>query len=188
MASLTGPRLLLILAVVLFSLLAISQTSESSCVTQPISRKELNAAIAQPATPFAENVIQDQQLTVDNDIPRKVEEVLGQVVACANAGEPLRVWSLYSDLYLSRLFQIHGPFTDEQYQSYARPQPSGPGEGMQLERIESMRQSQDGLVVAQVVTSYPSVPMPKRLLFRFVVEGDRVEIEEVTGEISFSLP
>ena len=42
--------------------------------------------------------------------------------------------------------------------------------------------------VVQVVTRYPSVPMPKRLLFWFVVGEDRVEIEEVTGEISFSVP
>jgi hypothetical protein len=30
--------------------------------------------------------------------------------------------------------------------------------------------------------------MPKWLLFWFVVSEDRVEIEEVTGEISFSVP
>ena len=178
----------MILAIILASVLAIDLASETFCMTPPISRDELNAAIARPTSPFAENVIQDEQRPVADDVRRQVEEVLGQVVACSNAGEPLRVWSLYSNAYLSRLFQVQGQFTEAQYAAYSRPQPAQGGEGMRLECIESVHQRANGLVVAEVMTRYPSVPMPKRLLFWFVVDGNRIEVEEVTGEISFSLP
>lgn len=188
MAHVTAHRLFLILAVLVVSLLAMSRTSEASCVTPPISRERLNSAIAQPAEPFAGKATRDQGIPVDGDLRRQVEDVLGQVVACSNAGEPLRVWALYSDAYLSRLFQIQGQFTEEQYAAFALPRPTPGGSGMRLEVIERVRRRADGLVVAQVVTRYPSVPMPKRLLFWFAVDGGGVEIEEVTGEISFSLP
>ena len=180
--------MLLILAVVLVSLLAVGQVDKHLCATPPISLSHLNAAIAQTAEPFAENVIQDEQLPVDDGVRRRVKAVLGQVVACANVGEPLRVWSLYSDAYLSRLFQIQGPFTEEQFVASARPLPAEKDVGMRLETIERVWQRADGVIVAQVVTRYPSVPMPKRLLFWFVRDGEELEIEEVTGEISFSLP
>jgi hypothetical protein len=180
--------LLLILAVVLVSLLAVGRAGEHVCATPPISLSRLNGAIAQPAEPFAENVIQDEQLPVDDVNRRRAEAVLGQVVACANAGEPLRVWSLYSDAYLSRLFQIQGPFTEGQFAASARPLPAEKDAGMRLETIERVWQRGDGVIVAQVVTRYPSVPIPKRLLFWFVRDGKELEIEEVTGEISFSLP
>jgi hypothetical protein len=188
MGRLTAPRLAVILAVVLVSQFAIDRTGTVTCVTSPISLERLNSAIAQPAVPFAENVIQDQQLLVADGTRQRVEAVLDQVVACSNAGEPLRVWSVYSDAYLNRLFQIHGPFSEAEYATYAEPYPVSDGDGMRLETVERIWTREDGTVVAQVVTRYPSVPMPKRLLFWFVVSEDRVEIEEVTGEISFSLP
>ena len=181
-------RLLLVLVLVLIPLLVIDRTGKTACLSHAISRDELNAAIARPAAPFTENVIHDEQLPVNDDVRQRVEDVLGQVVACSNAGEPLRVWALYSGAYLSRLFQIQGQFTGEQYAAFAAPRPATDGIGMDLERIDRVWQRADGIVVAQVVTRYSSVPMPKRLLFWFAVNGDRVEIEEVTGEISFSLP
>ena len=188
MGRLIAFRLVLILAVVVVSLIAIERTGGVTCTTAPISFERLNAAIAQPAVPFAENVVQDQQLPVTDETRQRVEAVLDQVVACSNAGEPLGVWSLYSDAYLSRLFQIHGPFSETEYATYAQPEPVNDGNGMQLERVEGIWSRDDGIVVVQVETRYPSVPMPKRLLFWFVVGEDRVEIEEVTGEISFSVP
>ena len=184
--ALTPPRAILITAVVIASLVAIGRAEGELCASPPISLGHLNSAIAQPAVPFAENVIADGQLAVDQETHRTIGDVLDQVVACSNAGEPLRVWSLYSDAYISRLFQIQGPFTDIQYEAYARPQPGG--EEMRLERVERVWLRPDGKVGADVVMRYPSVPMPKRLLFWFAVAEDQTEIEEVTGEISFSLP
>jgi hypothetical protein len=187
MRSLTAPRLVLVLAVVFVSLIAIDRTGVATCTTPPIGLDQLNEAISTPAVASAENVVQKPQLPVDGETRRRVRAVLDQVVACSNAGEPLRVWSLYSEAYLSRLFQIHGSFSEAEYAAYARPQPVDDN-GMRLETVEQIWTREDGIVVAQVVTRYPSVPMPKRLLFWFAVSADRVEIEEVTGEISFSLP
>src|SRR5687768_6168339 len=129
MGSLTTTRLVLVLAIVLGSLLAIDRTGGVTCTTPPIGRDQLNAAIARAALPFTENVIQEEQLPVDDQTRRRVEAVLGQVVACSNAGEPLRVWSLYSDAYLSRLFQIHGHFPESEYAAYARPLPHATDNG-----------------------------------------------------------
>jgi len=36
--------------------------------------------------------------------------------------------------------------------------------------------------------SYPSVPMPKRFFFYFTQVNDRLLIDGILGEISFSIP
>jgi hypothetical protein len=89
---------------------------------------------------------------------------------------------------LSRLFQIHGPFSDQEYAAYARPEPVKVGEGMSLEAVERIWIRDDGIVVAQVVTRYPSVPMPKTFFFFFTTVDDRLRIDGILGEISFAVP
>jgi hypothetical protein len=46
----------------------------------------------------------------------------------------------------------------------------------------------DGLYAVQAVKTYPSVPMPKRLIFWIAAADGQYRIAEITGEISFSLP
>jgi hypothetical protein len=46
----------------------------------------------------------------------------------------------------------------------------------------------DGLYAVQAIKTYPSVPMPKRLIFWVAEVDGQLRIAEITGEISFSLP
>ncbi len=132
-------------------------------------------------------IASDRQPVTDADSDA-IAAVIDQLVACSNAGEPLRVWSLYSSAYLSRLFRIQGPFDQAMYNAYAKPLPSEDGSGMQLISIRDIWQRSDGIYGAEVEMTYPAVPMPKRLIIWFSESDTTWQIEEITGEISFSLP
>jgi hypothetical protein len=54
--------------------------------------------------------------------------------------------------------------------------------------IEGQRRLPDGRFGATVTVSYPSVPMPKRFFFYFTQVNDRLLIDGILGEISFSIP
>ncbi len=94
-----------------------------------------------------------------------MRNLLRQLDACANAGEPLRVWSLYAPDYLARLFQVQGPFDEATYAAYATPQPGGTGRGARIASIDAVWKVRDGLYAVEAIKRYPSVPMPKRLIF-----------------------
>ena len=162
--------------------------SAVACDAPPISRGALNAAIDQPVTAFPENAIQRTTEPVEAETANALLELLRELDDCANAGEPLRVWSLYSPAYLARLFQIQGQFDEATYAGYAEPRPGGTGRGARIESIDAIWKVRDGHYAVEVIKTYPSIPMPKRLIFWLVESDGRFLVEEITGEISFSLP
>ena len=190
MSGLAGgvTRIALLGAVLIASLLVIDRRSPVRCEAPPISREALNAAIAQPVTPFPEDAVVGGEPLTDRAVAARLRGLLDQLDACANAGEPLRVWSLYSPAYLARLFQIQGPFDDATYAAYATPRPGGTGRGVRIVSIDAIWKVQEGRYAVEAIKRYPSIPMPKRLIFWIAVSDGRVQIEEITGEISFSLP
>src|SRR4029079_2133339 len=105
-----------------------------------------------------------------------------------NAGEPLRVSPLYAPDYLARLFQTQGPFDAGTYAAYATTPPGGPGRGARIALIDAIWKVRDWLYAVEAVKRYPSVPMPKRLIFWIEAADGRYQIAEITGEISFSVP
>ena len=181
-------RIGLITAIVLGSLVLVDRSTPVRCEAPPISREALNSAINQPIVPFAEDAIVRGEQVNDRAIADRLRELLNQLDACANAGEPLRVWSLYSPAYLARLFQIQGPFDEATYAAYTTPRPGGTGRGVHIVSIDAIWKVQDGLYAVEAVKRYPSIPMPKRLIFWIAESDGRMMIEEITGEISFSLP
>jgi hypothetical protein len=108
-------------------------------------------------------------------------------LACQNAGEPLRAWSLFSDGYLYRLLSRQGGLAAEAYQALATPAPVAE-EAARVVAIEGERLLPDGRYGATVTLRYPSVPMPKRFFFFFTQVDDRLLIDGILGEISFSVP
>lgn len=74
------------------------------------------------------------------------------------------------------------------YDAYARPLPSEDGSGMHLQSIRDVWQRSDGVFGAEVEMTYPSVPMPKRLIVWLSQSEGTWQIKEITGEISFSVP
>jgi hypothetical protein len=123
----------------------------------------------------------------DAEMITAMEHLVHFWLACQNAGEPLRAWSLFSDGYLYRLLSRQGGLTAEAYQALATPAPVAE-EAARVVAIEGERLLPDGRYGATVALRYPSVPMPKRFFFFFTQVDDRLLIDGILGEISFSVP
>lgn len=110
------------------------------------------------------------------------------LVACFNAGTPLRAYGLYTKAYLHRLFARQGSFSRASYDSYATPEPeSDPGKHTVILAIRDIRTFPDGTAGATVTLHYASIPVPKTFFFAFVRGGDDWLIDNILGEISFSV-
>jgi hypothetical protein len=140
------------------------------------------------ATPAAttDGQILPPGVPADADTTVALERVVHLWLACQNAGEPLRAWSLFSDGYLYRLLSRQGGFSGEAYRALATPTPAAEAAG--VSEIEGERLLPDGRYGATVTLEYPSVPMPKRFFFFFVASDGRLVIDGILGEISFSVP
>jgi hypothetical protein len=108
-------------------------------------------------------------------------------LACQNAGEPLRAWSLFSDGYLYRLLSRQGGLSGDASRALATPAPVA-AKAAGVLAIEDERLLPDGRYGATVTIEYPSVPMPKRFFFFFTEIDGRLVIDGILGEISFSVP
>jgi hypothetical protein len=161
--------------------------TNAACPAGPISREALNAAIGLPVTAFAEPDPRDDLAPVDAGRVRRIVEFVIDLDNCARTGEPLRVWSLYSPAYLNRLFRIQGPFDEATYAAYADTATSE-DQGPTVQSFERIWVAGEGLYGVEAIKTYPSVPIPKRLIFWIAETDQGFRIEEITGEISFSLP
>jgi hypothetical protein len=123
----------------------------------------------------------------DADMTVAMERVVHLWLACQNAGEPLRAWSLFSDGYLYRLLSRQGGLNGEAYRALATPVPVADESAVVL-AIDGARVLPDGRLGARVTIEYPSVPMPKRFFFFFTEIDGRLVIDGILGEISFSVP
>ncbi len=116
-----------------------------------------------------------------------MKNIVLEWLACQNAGEQLRAWSLFSDGYLHRLLSRQGILSEESYVMLATPTPSE-GPPATLQELRGARRLPDGRMGAMVVVAYPSVPMPKTFFVYFIEEGNQLVIDGILGEISFSVP
>ena len=120
----------------------------------------------------------------DSVLAAEMEELLRRWLACQNAGDPLRAWSLFSDGYLHRLLSRQDGLGND---ALATPVALTSGPAIIVE-IRGERMLPDGRFGATVTIAYPSVPMPKTFFFFFTREADRLLIDGILGEISFSVP
>jgi hypothetical protein len=123
----------------------------------------------------------------DADVSATMKRIVQLWIACENAGEPLRAWSLFSDGYLYRLLSRQRGSSREAFRSLATPTPSA-DEATAILAVEGERLLPDGRYGATVTLEYPSVPMPKRFFFFFTEIDGRLVIDGILGEISFSVP
>jgi hypothetical protein len=145
-----------------------------------------NSTIATPAATTAGQTLPAGE-PVAAETAAEMEQVVQMWLACQNAGEPLRAWSLFSDGYLFRLLSRQGGVSDESYRALATPAPVA-AEAAVVLAIEGERLLPDGRYGATVTVSYPSVPMPKRFFFFLAQVDGRLLIDGILGEISFSVP
>src|SRR5262245_23261965 len=92
------------------------------CHVPPRPFQELQAIIATPiATPPAQPI----RTTVPKGTPADPETIAGitatlrELIACFNAGEVLRAYSLYTPDYLRRIFSTQDPLTPATYDALA---------------------------------------------------------------------
>jgi len=161
------------------------------CIVAPRTRQQIAVLLADPdiATPAATTAGQTLPAgePVAGETAAAMEQVVQMWLACQNAGEPLRAWSLFSDGYLFRLLSRQSGLTGEAYRELATPAPVA-SEAAVVLAIEGERLLPDGRYGATVTVSYPSVPMPKRFFFFFTQVDGRLLIDGIFGEISFSVP
>ena len=164
--------------------------SMPTCDVVPRSREDIatllaTSSIATPAATTAGQVL-PEGTPVSATTAAAIERTVQSWLACQNAGEPLRGWALFSDGYLYRLLSRQG-----MPELVATP-PAARSEdargGARLVEIRGARRLLDGRHGAIVTVTYPSVPMPKTFFFYFTEGDDRLLIDGILGEISFSVP
>lgn len=171
--------------------LVATPSAEPTCTVEPRSWAEIETLIATPAPPEPE-----RSGTLPWGEPVRAEELIAiratveSFIACSNAGEPLRVFGLYTDDYLLRLLGRERPLIDAtRYAALATPIPAADDERAVLIEISGARDIvATGQLGALVSISFPSVPEPKTFFFTFLPVDDLLLIDDILGELSFSLP
>ncbi len=161
------------------------------CVTSPRVWDEIALLIATPAPPEPErsgSLPWGEPVSTDDLVA--IRQTVEQFIACSNAGEPLRVYALYTDTYLQRLLSRERPVIDaDRYNALATPIPAEAGTGAELIEISGARRIvMTGQLGALVTIAYPSVPEPKTFFFTFRSIDGALRIDDILGEITFSLP
>ena len=144
------------------------------------------SGVATPAATTSGQTL-PEGVPTDTETSFAIERLVRVWLACQNAGEPLRAWSLFSDGYLYRLLSRQGVPVDDAFLEQGTPEPAAT-EASTLLEIKGQRLLPDGRYGATVVIAYPSVPMPKRFFFYFTKIDGRLLIDGILGEISFSVP
>lgn len=161
------------------------------CLTSPRAWDEIALLIATPAPPEPErtgSLPWGEQ--IDAEDQAAIRQTVEQFIACSNAGEPLRVYALYTDAYLQRLLSRERPVIDgDRYDALATPIPAEAGTGAELIGISGARRIvMTGQLGALITIAYPSVPEPKTFFFTFRSIDGCLRIDDILGEITFSLP
>ena len=117
-----------------------------------------------------------------------VRALLMLFVACSGAGEPLRVWSLYTDGYLARLLSRERGYDRVRYDLDAAPHPIAASDWPVLTALEGIDMDGAGRIAADATIHYPNLDLTKHLRFWFAWEDDQLRIDEVDGEITFAIP
>jgi hypothetical protein len=151
-----------------------------------ITRLLSGPAIATPAATTGGETLPTGE-PVNTATRQLMEETVRLWLACQNAGEQLRAWALFSDGYLYRLLSRQAGTTVASLETLATPAPAATATAI-LREIRDERLLPDGRLGATVVITYQSVPMPKTFFFFFTPQNNRLLIDGILGEISFSVP
>jgi hypothetical protein len=163
----------------------------SACTVPPRSYEEVTALLATPVagvTPARTLGPVPEGMPASPDVAAAIAETVQELVACYNAGEPLRVYRLYTDAFLQRLLMRQGALPRQAYDALATPQPAPPDAGTAILAISGTRLLDDGRAGAMVTLQFPSIPVPKTFFFTFARQGSRWLIDDVLDEITFSVP
>lgn len=163
------------------------------CRAESPSFEEINRLIVasardRHATPVATPGIVPSGPDASAGVVAEVTTTVRELVACFNAGELLRAYGLYTDPYLGHLLARQGVLSRASYDSLATPMPGAPADRAAILSITDVRVVAPGRVGATVTIAYAVIPMPKTFFFTFVQVEERWLIDDILGEISFSVP
>lgn len=160
-------------------------TPGAVCDVPPRTVDDIAALVATPVAPEPERsgvLPMGEPLRPDEQI--LLEATVHLFIACNNAGEPLRVFSLFTDRYLQRLLNSESPaFDADRYVALATPGPTGIGLGAELVGITGGRRMADGRLGALVTIAIPASPRPKTFFFAFLPDGEGLLIDDIRGEL-----
>ncbi|GIW04409.1 MAG: hypothetical protein KatS3mg059_1029 [Thermomicrobiales bacterium] len=174
---------------------------ESACTVEPRTFEQYATLVAN-ATPIPETFIFPTAVpspgtytfgTLIGDLPpgqpadativAGITDTVQQVIACDRAGDPYRLYALFSDRLLRRLAGLPGPsLLDE----LATPAPAPAGFDQYLDAVESVQVLPDGRVSALITRGgiEDAHPAPGRTqLIIFVYERGRWVVDDVYEEI-----
>jgi hypothetical protein len=158
------------------------------CVVAPPPYAHLATAAAAPPPPTPTPGLQPDGPSAPADVALAVGALTRELIACYNAGDQLRAYGLFTDPYLARVFGRQAGFTETAYSELATPRPDASDEPTRIVEIGAPEVIGDDRVGYTLVLAYDSVPMPKRFWVEAVLVGDRWLIDDLRGEISFSVP
>ncbi|HEY8447475.1 MAG TPA: hypothetical protein VIL01_10235 [Thermomicrobiales bacterium] len=161
------------------------------CQALPRSFEEIATLLATPEAAMAATRTPGpapEGPPADPETVAGIEATVRELVACYNAGELLRAYGLYTDAYLQRLLARQGPFPRAVYDGLATPEPAPIEQRTAIVSIVEARMLGPDKAGAVVTLAYARVPMPKTFFMTFVREGERWLIDDILGEITFSVP
>lgn len=152
-----------------------------SCDVPERSLDEVTALLATPAAPepaWSGVLPMGEPLRPQEQI--QLEAAVRLFIACGNAGEPMRVYSLYTDRYLLRLLNgAQSPFGADWHGAPATPVPADEGSSAELVEITGGRRMADGRLGALVTIAFSATPTPRTFFFSFQPQGDHVLIDDI---------
>lgn len=161
----------------------------SACTVPPRPYEEMAALLATPAAAIMPTPTPGPVPEGTPADPATAAAIIGTVtelVACYNTGETLRIYSMYTDAFLQRLLLRQGTLSRPAYDALATPVP--PDNATAILAISGVRFLDDGKAGAMVTLHFPSIPVPKTFFYTFAREGNRWLVDDVLGEITFSVP
>lgn len=159
-----------------------------ACPVLPRSFGEILRLLEAPlVTPSAQVPMRDG-VRATPEVQAEIELLLGAFLGCSGAGEPVRVWALYSDAYLARLLSRERGYDRNRYDADLVPRPLQTEDHPSLRSISTVEAFGGTRAVARIVVWYPNLGREKTLDCRFVLDAGDWLIDEIDGEITFSLP
>ncbi|MDQ2654240.1 MAG: hypothetical protein M3Z20_14500 [Chloroflexota bacterium] len=147
----------------------------AACVTEPLTVDDVTAVLAAPpATPAGATpeAVVEQGMPADAETADAVKATLLQVFACANAGDPLRFASLYTDQFLRDFFGGVPQADLEAFLGMA-PQPLPAEQRRIIRGIGEVEMLPDGRARVAIILDEPDDPRTE--------EPDTVILRQVDG-------
>lgn len=161
---------------------------ETACWVPPRSFEEIQRLRETEASDETVRTWEGAGVRVTSTVQLEIEGLVRAFLACSGAGEPLRVWSLYSDSYLARSLDRERGYDRARYEMDLLPRPLETGAWPELRRLFPAMTLGDNRVVVSAIVWYPNLAREKDLVWSFIRIDGEWKIDEIDGEITFAVP